>query len=63
MTVLSESLSFFYWFVLLIGNRVTDIWTGKSLGCVKGGIGKFVDSHDTIGYVVGKRCDGWPWSA
>jgi len=35
---------------------VTDIWTGKSLGCVKRGIKTIVESHDTVGYVVGKRC-------
>jgi len=35
---------------------VTDIWTGKSLGCVKRGIKTLVQSHDTIGYVIGEKC-------
>lgn len=38
---------------------VTDVWTGKSLGCVEGGIKKKVKSHDTAGYVVGKKCIRW----
>jgi alpha-galactosidase len=44
--------------------EVTDIWTGKSLGCVVGGLTKLVNSHDTLGWVVGKECgkEGWhPW--
>jgi alpha-galactosidase len=44
--------------------EVTDIWSGLSLGCVEGGIKKTVDSHDNIGYVVGKKCTpGFPWRA
>ncbi|KAK0112547.1 alpha-glucosidase maltase [Cadophora gregata f. sp. sojae] len=35
---------------------VTDIWTGSSLGCVKGGINQTVQSHDTIGFMVGEQC-------
>lgn len=40
---------------------VTDIWTGKSLGCVRGGVSRSVDSHDTVGFLVAGRC-GWRWS-
>ena len=36
--------------------EVTDVWTGRSLGCVYGGIKKEVASHDTIAYLVGKKC-------
>jgi alpha-galactosidase len=46
--------------------QVTDIWTGKSLGCVEGGIKRKVKAHDTIGYVVGKKCvpkQGKNWRA
>jgi alpha-galactosidase len=35
---------------------VTDIWTGKSLGCVQRGIKTLVQSHDTVGYVIGEKC-------
>ncbi|XMA15190.1 hypothetical protein WAI453_007981 [Rhynchosporium graminicola] len=35
---------------------VTDIWNGKSLGCVKGGIRDTVQSHDTVGYMIGEQC-------
>ncbi|KAG4417400.1 alpha-glucosidase maltase [Cadophora malorum] len=35
---------------------VTDIWSGKSLGCVKGGINETVQSHDTVGYMIGEQC-------
>jgi alpha-galactosidase len=35
---------------------ITDIWTGKSLGCVSSGIKTMVQSHDTAGYVIGERC-------
>ncbi|PVH74672.1 glycoside hydrolase family 27 protein [Cadophora sp. DSE1049] len=35
---------------------VTDIWSGKSLGCVKGAIKETVQSHDTIGFMVGEQC-------
>lgn len=38
--------------------EVTDVWTGKSLGCVKDGIGRVVESHDTIAYLVGRKCEG-----
>jgi alpha-galactosidase len=43
--------------------EVKDVWTGKNLGCVKGGVGRWVESHDTVGFVVGKKCGGswWPW--
>jgi alpha-galactosidase len=40
--------------------QVTDVWTGKSLGCVKEGIKSVVESHDTVAYLVGKKCTkGW----
>jgi alpha-galactosidase len=35
---------------------ITDIWTGKSLGCVKSGIKVKVESHDTAGYMIGEDC-------
>jgi alpha-galactosidase len=35
---------------------VTDIWTGKSLGCVAGRIKTMIQSHDTAGYIVGQKC-------
>jgi alpha-galactosidase len=35
---------------------VTDIWTGKSLGCVKTGISRSLVTHDTAGFLVGKSC-------
>jgi alpha-galactosidase len=43
--------------------RVTDIWTGKNLGCVKTGIIQSVGVHDTIGYLVGESCGSHqsPW--
>ena len=44
--------------------HVTDIWSGKNLGCVSGGIRQSVASHDTIGFFVGKKCGhGGPWKA
>jgi alpha-galactosidase len=39
--------------------EVTDVWTGKSLGCVKDGIKRLVGSHDTVAFTVGKKCGGW----
>ncbi len=36
--------------------QVTDIWTGKKLGCVERGIKVVVGSHDTAGYLVGEKC-------
>lgn len=36
--------------------EVEDIWSGKKLGCVKEGISRHVVSHDTIGFLVGKKC-------
>ncbi|TVY23919.1 putative alpha-galactosidase B [Lachnellula hyalina] len=36
--------------------EVTDIWTGEDLGCVPYGLNKSVNSHDTIGFLVGNRC-------
>ena len=35
---------------------VTDIWSGKSLGCVAKSINTTVESHDTVGYKVGADC-------
>jgi alpha-galactosidase len=36
--------------------EVTDIWSGESLGCVQDGVKKIVNSHDTVGFLVGKEC-------
>ena len=36
--------------------EVTDIWTGEELGCMTGGIRRRVASHDTVGFMIGKRC-------
>lgn len=36
--------------------EVTDIWSGKKLGCVGRGIKVVVGSHDTAGYLVGGKC-------
>jgi alpha-galactosidase len=33
-----------------------DIWTGKSLGCLRKGIETVVQGHDTAGYIVGEEC-------
>jgi alpha-galactosidase len=41
--------------------QVTDIWSGRDLGCVSGGIRKKVEAHDTIGFLVGKKCEAWGW--
>lgn len=41
------------------GNKafeVLDVWSGASLGCVSRGIKRLVGEHDTIGYLVGKKC-------
>ncbi|KAI6716727.1 alpha-galactosidase B [Diplocarpon mali] len=35
--------------------RVTDIWSGKSR-CVAGGIQRTLQSHDTMGFIVGEQC-------
>ncbi|KAH8812088.1 putative alpha-galactosidase B [Xylogone sp. PMI_703] len=39
--------------------EVTDVWSGKSLGCVDGGISKNLEAHDTMAYIVGKKCSHW----
>ncbi|TVY38815.1 putative alpha-galactosidase B [Lachnellula occidentalis] len=36
--------------------QVTDIWTGEDLGCVQYAVNKSVNSHDTIGFLVGDGC-------
>ena len=36
--------------------EVTDVWTGENLGCVTKGISKVLQSHDTMAYMVGKKC-------
>lgn len=41
---------------------VSDVWTGRSLGCVRGGIKRLVQSHDTLAWTVGKQC-GYGWDA
>jgi alpha-galactosidase len=38
--------------------QVTDIWTGKDLGCVADEIHAYVEAHDTAGYLIGKECAG-----
>ncbi|KFY67926.1 hypothetical protein V496_01334 [Pseudogymnoascus sp. VKM F-4515 (FW-2607)] len=43
--------------------EVTEVWTGKKLGCVGKQIKTHVASHDTAAYLVGKQCTptkyGW----
>jgi alpha-galactosidase len=36
--------------------EVTDVWTGKDLGCVEGGLSRVRESHDTATFLVGKKC-------
>lgn len=36
--------------------EVSDVWTGESLGCLAGGVERDVESHDTLGLVVGASC-------
>ena len=36
--------------------QVTDVWTGKDLGCVESGISRMLESHDTAAFLVGKKC-------
>jgi len=36
--------------------EVTDVWTGQTLGCVKGGVTRTLQSHDTMALVVGNKC-------
>jgi len=36
--------------------QVTDVWTGKDLGCVGGGVSRILESHDTAAFLVGKKC-------
>jgi len=38
--------------------QVTDIWSGKDLGCVEDEIHAYVEGHDTAGFWVGQECDG-----
>ena len=42
--------------------EATDVWAGKSLGCVEGGIKSAVASHDTVAYLVGKKCSKAWWA-
>lgn len=37
--------------------QVTEIWTGKDLGCIAGSIEGDVGAHDTSGFLVGESCD------
>lgn len=39
-----------------VGFRVTDAWTGKDLGCVRGRYSVELESHDVAVLVVGERC-------
>jgi len=36
--------------------QVTDIWSGKDLGCIEGKYEVEVQGHDTAGFLVGKEC-------
>ena len=36
--------------------EVTDVWTGKDLGCVEGGLGRVLEGHDTAAFLVRKSC-------
>jgi alpha-galactosidase len=36
--------------------EVTDVWSGKNLGCVERGISKTLAPHDTMVFVVGRKC-------
>lgn len=36
--------------------EVTDVWTGKDLGCVEGGLSRVLESHDTAAFLVGGKC-------
>ncbi|KAF8851686.1 glycoside hydrolase [Acephala macrosclerotiorum] len=38
--------------------EVTDIWTGKNLGYVAGGISRNLSAHDTMGFLVTQKCGG-----
>lgn len=38
------------------GYRVTDIWTGEDLGCVKDQYDVELQSHDIAALVVGESC-------
>jgi len=42
--------------------QVTDVWTGRDLGCLEGGVWARLESHDTAAYLIGKECRpfGWP---
>jgi alpha-galactosidase len=43
--------------------QVTDVWTGKDLGCVEGGMSRMLESHDTAAFLVGKKCRAQGWKA
>lgn len=43
--------------------QVTDIWSGKDLGCVDGKIHAEVEGYDTAGFLIGKECDGSAFTA
>jgi len=36
--------------------EVTDVWTGRILGCIRGGVERVLEEHDTFGVVVGGAC-------
>jgi len=36
---------------------VEDVWTGRSLGCVEGGLSSVLESHDTAVFLVGEACE------
>jgi alpha-galactosidase len=39
--------------------EVTDVWSGKNLGCVEMGISRSLAPHDTMAFVVGRKCIPW----
>jgi alpha-galactosidase len=39
-----------------VAYQVMDVWTGKDLGCVEGGVKMVLESHDTAALLVGEKC-------
>ncbi|KAE8440918.1 hypothetical protein EG329_006315 [Mollisiaceae sp. DMI_Dod_QoI] len=40
------------------GFEATDIWSGKALGCISGGISRNLTAHDTMGFMITGTCEG-----
>jgi alpha-galactosidase len=36
--------------------KVLDIWTGRELGCIKDGVSRMLESHETAAFLVGEEC-------